>query len=73
MQVGIDVMFMYTNFGGRDRFCFGNIATFKNDEISLSDKFDWNQFKKFVQLLIYLLALSLCFTSSFPLIPVVVT
>ena len=35
MQVGIDVTYMYTNFGG----ClsgFGDTATFKNGQISLS-------------------------------------
>ena len=36
MQVGIDVKFMHTNFGGRDLSGFGDIATFKNDQISLS-------------------------------------
>ena len=36
MQVGIDVKFMHTNFGGRDLFGFGDIATFKNGQISLS-------------------------------------
>ena len=37
MQVGIDVKFMHTNFGGCDFFSFGDIATFKNGQISLSD------------------------------------
>ena len=37
MQVGVDVTCMYTNFGGRDLFGFGDTATFKNDQISLSD------------------------------------
>ena len=36
MQVWIDVKCMYTNFGGRGLFGFGDIATFKNDQISLS-------------------------------------
>ena len=36
MQVGIDVKFMYTNFGGRDFSGFGDTATFKNGQISLS-------------------------------------
>ena len=35
MHVGIDVKFMHTNFGGRDFFSFGDIATFKNGQISL--------------------------------------
>ena len=37
MQVGIDVTCMHTNFGKCDLFGFGDIATFKNDQISLSD------------------------------------
>ena len=36
MQVGIDVTCMHTNFGGRDFSSFGDIATFKNGQISLS-------------------------------------
>ena len=34
---GVDVKCMCTNFGGRDLFSFGDIATFKNGQISLSD------------------------------------
>ena len=37
MQVGVDVTCMHTNFGGRDFSGSGDIATFKNDQISLSD------------------------------------
>ena len=37
MQVGIDVKCMYTNFGGRGLLTFGDIATFKNGQISPSD------------------------------------
>ena len=37
MQVVIDVKFMCTNFGGCGLFGFGDIATFKNSQISLSD------------------------------------
>ena len=37
MQVGIDVKFMPTNFGGHGLSSFGDTATFKNDQISLSD------------------------------------
>ena len=33
MQVGIDVKFMHTNFGGRDLFGFGDIATFQKRPI----------------------------------------
>ena len=37
MQVGIDGACMYTDFGGRGLSGFGDIATFKNGQISLSD------------------------------------
>ena len=37
MQVGIDVKCMQTNFGGCGFIGFGDIATFKNGQISLSD------------------------------------
>ena len=37
MQVVIDVKYMHTNFGGRDPSGFGDIATFKNSQISLSE------------------------------------
>ena len=37
MQVGIDVTCLQTNFGGHGLFGFGDIATFKNGQISLSD------------------------------------
>ena len=37
MHVGIDVTCMHTNFGGHSFFGFGDIATFKNSQISLSD------------------------------------
>ena len=36
MQVGVDVKCMHTNFGARDLSGFGDIATFKNGQISLS-------------------------------------
>ena len=36
MQVRIDVTCMYTNFGGRGLFGFGDTATLKNGQISLS-------------------------------------
>ena len=36
MQVGIDVKFMCTNFGGRVPSGFGDTATLKNGQISLS-------------------------------------
>ena len=37
MQVDVDVTCMYTDFGGHDFSTFGDIATFKNGQISLSD------------------------------------
>ena len=37
MQVEIDVTCMYTIFGGRGYFSFGDTATLKNGQISLSD------------------------------------
>ena len=37
MQVGIDVKCMHINFGGRGLLSFGDIATFKNGQISPSD------------------------------------
>ena len=37
MQVGVNVTCMYTNFGGCSFSNFGDIATFKNSQISLSD------------------------------------
>ena len=37
MQVGIDDECMHTNFSGRALPGFGDITTFKNDQISLSD------------------------------------
>ena len=37
MQVRVDVKCMHTNFGWWVFFGFGDIATFKNNQISLSD------------------------------------
>ena len=37
MQIRIDVTCICTNFGGRDLSSFGDIATLKNSQISLSD------------------------------------
>ena len=37
MQEGVDVTCMYTSFGGRDLSGFGDTATLKNGQISLSD------------------------------------
>ena len=60
MQVGIDVKCMYTDFGGRGLFGFGDTATLKNGQISLlthglyspwssKNLIDQNQLKKFMQ------------------------
>ena len=57
LQVGVDGTCMYINFGGCSLFGFGDTATFKNDQISLSDHgpwssknlIDWNQLKKILQ------------------------
>ena len=37
MKVDVDVSCMYTDFGGCSYFSFGDTATFKNGQISLSD------------------------------------
>ena len=37
MHVGVYAKCMHTNFGGRGLFGFGDTATFKNGQISLSD------------------------------------
>ena len=37
MQVDVDVTCMCTNFGGRGLFGFGDTATLKNGQFSLSD------------------------------------
>ena len=37
IQVGVDVTYMYTNFGGRDLTSFGDTGTLKNGQFSLSD------------------------------------
>ena len=37
MQICIDVKCIHTNFGGCGLSAFGDIVTFKNDQISLSD------------------------------------
>ena len=36
MQIGVDVTYMYTNFGERDLSGFGDTAAFKNRQFSLS-------------------------------------
>ena len=36
MQIGVDVTYIHTNFGGRDFFGFQDIGTFKNGQFSLS-------------------------------------
>ena len=37
MQIGIDVTCIHANFGGCDLYDFGDIATFKNGQFSISD------------------------------------
>ena len=59
MQIGVDVTCMHTNFGGCDLSSFGDIATFKNSQISLppmdyspwssKNLIDWNRLKEFKQ------------------------
>ena len=55
MQVGIDVKCMHTSFGRCGFFAFGDITTFKNDQISLlgpwssKNLIDRNRLKKFMQ------------------------
>ena len=36
MQIRVDVTYIHANFGGRELFGFGDIATFKNGQISPS-------------------------------------
>ena len=36
MQIGVDVIYMHTNSGGRDLSNFGDTVTFKNGQFSLS-------------------------------------
>ena len=61
MQIDVDVTYLHTNFGGRDLSSFGDTATFKNGQISLSthmdyspwsskDLIDWNRLKKIMQI-----------------------
>ena len=59
MQVGIDVTFMHTNFGGHDLSGFGDIGTFKNGKFPFltmdyspwlsKNLIKWNRLKKFMQ------------------------
>ena len=61
MQVGIDVKFMHTDFGGRDPSGFGDIATFQKrpnfpfgawtiySPWSSKNLINWNQLKKYMQ------------------------
>ena len=59
MQVGIDVTYMYTNFGGRDLSGFRDIVTLKNGKFPLltmdyspwssKNLIDRNQLTKFMQ------------------------
>ena len=58
LQLWIDVKCIHTNFGGCGYSCFGDIATFKDGQISFSDHYspwssknliDQNWLKKFMQ------------------------
>ena len=51
MQVGVNVTYMYTRFGGRGLSGFRDMATFQNGQISLSRKnlIDWNRLNNFMQ------------------------
>ena len=60
MQVGVDVTCMHTNFGGRDSFTFGDMATFQQrpnfpfgawtiSPWSWKNLIDQNWLKKFMQ------------------------
>ena len=59
MQVGVHVTCMHINFDGCRHSGFGDIATFKNGQISLStmdyspwsskNLINWNRLKKFMQ------------------------
>ena len=52
MQVGVDVTYMHTNFGGFGLSGFGDQISFKNDQISHFDPknlINRNQLKKFMQ------------------------
>ena len=60
MQLGVDVTCMYTDFGGRSYFGFGDTTTFKNGQFSLFDHglyspwssknlIDQDRLKKFMQ------------------------
>ena len=46
MQVVVDVTCMHTNFGGRGFSGFGDIATFKKSQISLSEHGLWSMVTK---------------------------
>ena len=52
MQVEVNVLSMHTNFDGFGHSGFGDIATFKNDQIFLwspKNLIIWNRLKKFMQ------------------------
>ena len=42
MQVGVDVTYIHTNFGGCDLSTFGDIVTFKNGQFSLLTYSPWS-------------------------------
>ena len=80
MQVEVNVLYMHTNFDGCRHSGFRDIATFKNDQISLSDHglyspwssknlINWNQLKKFMQVEVNVLYMHInfdrCYHSGF--------
>ena len=72
MQVGVHVTCMHITFDGCGHSGFGDIATFKNGQISLSDHgiyspwssknlIIWNQLKKFMQVEVNVLCMHITF------------
>ena len=63
MQVEVSVLSMHTNFDGCRHSGFGDIATFKNGQISLSDHessknlITWNRLKKIMQVEVNVLSM----------------
>ena len=62
MQVEVNVLSMHNNFDGCRHSGFGDIATFKNNQISLSDHSSknliiWNWLKKIMQVEVNVLSM----------------
>ena len=56
MLVGVDVKCMHTNFDGHGVIGFRDIATFKNDQISLSDQIIMMRLMSYLVTLVSLLS-----------------